>query len=73
MSSMAEAQSSLHSSKKGQRKSYTREEKLKVVAFYKENNSNLYRTCQQFDMNSKTVLKWVRSEEDIKKSKRGAR
>ena len=62
---MAEAQSSLDSSKKGQRKSYTREEKLKVVAFYKENNSNLYRTCQQFDMNSKTVLRWVRSEEDI--------
>ena len=44
------------SSKKGQRKSYTREEKLTVVSFYKENNSNLYRTCQQFDMNSRLFL-----------------
>ena len=49
------------SSKKGQRKSYTREEKLRVVSFYKENNSNLYRTCQQL-----TVLRWVRREEEIK-------
>ena len=55
------------------RKSYTRDEKLKVASFYKENGSNLYRTCKEFDLNSKTVLRWIKDEEKIKKSKRGSR
>ena len=32
------------------RKSYTYDKKLKVVSFYKENGSNLYRTCKEFDL-----------------------
>jgi transposase-like protein len=53
------------------RKSYTREEKLKTVGYYKENN--LYKTCKQFNLNSKTVLRWVKDEPKIKKSKSGCR
>ena len=54
------------------RRSYTREEKLQVVAFYKE-NKNLYRTCQHFDINSKNVLRWVKDEDKLKSAKRGSR
>ena len=35
--------------KKPTRKSYTREEKLRVITFYKENGKNLYKTCQRFN------------------------
>lgn len=51
------------------RKSYTREEKLKVLFFYHGNN--LYQTCKKFDLNSKTVLRWIKDEDKIKKTKKG--
>ena len=36
------------------RKSYIREEKLKVVKYYHDNSNNLYKTCKRFSMNSKS-------------------
>ena len=48
------------------RKSYTREFKLSVVAFYK--NNNLYRTSKYFSLNTKTVLRWVANETKITES-----
>ena len=53
------------------RKSYTREEKLKVVTFYHENSENLYRTCKRFQLNNRTVKRWITNEKAIKESKKG--
>ena len=55
------------------RKSYTREEKIRVLDFYKQNGRNLYKTCQKFDLNSKNVLRWIKDEGKIRESKRGTR
>ena len=56
-----------------QRKSYTREFKLSVVKFYRENNNNLYQTSKRFSLNTKTVLRWIGDEEGIKKAKKGSK
>ena len=53
------------------RKSYTRDEKLKGVAYYKEHT--LYKNCKQFCINTKNVLYWARAEKLLKLSKRGSR
>lgn len=53
------------------RRSFTREEKLKIVRYYRENDSNLYRTCKQFNLNSRTLKRWVVAEKAIKESKKG--
>ena len=45
------------------RKSYTREFKLSVAAFY-----NLYRTSKYFSLNTNTVLRWVANETKITES-----
>ena len=58
---------------KATRKSYVREAKLSVIAFYKENRINLYKTCQHFDLNTKNVLRWLKNEKEILESKRGSR
>ena len=50
------------------RKSYTREFKLEVVKFYRENN--LYQTAKQFLLNTKTIGCWVADEDQIKKSRK---
>ncbi len=59
-------------SDKKTRRSYTKDEKLKVLAFYKE-HKNLYRTCKHFDISTKNVLRWAKDEDKIKNSKRGSR
>lgn len=53
------------------RRSYTREEKLKVVQWYWINGHNLYQTCKKFELNSKTVLRWIKDERKIKKQQEG--
>ena len=53
------------------RKSYTREQKLDVIRWYSLNGENLYRTCQQFSLNSKTVLRWIKDHTAIYYSKKG--
>ena len=51
-------------------RSYTREEKIQVVSWYKENDSNLYKTCKKFTLNTKAVMRWIKDEEKFKKSKK---
>ena len=53
------------------RKSYSREEKLKVGRHYYSDGQNLYQTCRRFSLNTKTVLRWLKDEEKIRKSKKG--
>ena len=74
--SMSEASAILSKetrSLKRSRRSYTREEKIRVVSWYKENDSNLYKTCKKFTLNTKTVMRWIKDEEKIKKSKKGTK
>ena len=55
------------------RKSYTREYKLNVIKFYRDNDNNLYKTHKIFSLNTKTILRWITSEEIIRKSAKGAK
>ena len=55
------------------RKSHSREEKLKVVKFYRENGNNMYKTCKHFVLNSKTVKHWIIQEDEIKRSKKASK
>ena len=53
------------------RRSYTREEKLKIVRYYNDNGKNLYQTCKHFNLNSRTVKRWIVGKKAIKESKKG--
>ena len=55
------------------RKSYSREEKLKTVRHYHGNGKNLYQTCKAFNLNSRTVRRWINGEEKIVESKKGSK
>ncbi|XP_014662550.1 PREDICTED: uncharacterized protein LOC106805471 [Priapulus caudatus] len=54
------------------RKSYTREEKLHVLDWYNTHGKNKYRTCKLFGLNTRMLGKWVKAEEKIRCSRRGA-
>ena len=58
---------------KQKRKSYTRETKLKVIEFYYSRRKNLYQNCKQFELNTKTVLRWIKDEKKILDSKKGSK
>ena len=64
--------SSAGSSKKT-RKSYSRDEKLKVLSYYNKNDQNAYKTCKYFSINSKNLHRWLKDESKIRASKRGSR
>ena len=53
------------------RRSYTREEKLKVTQWYWNNGRNLYQTCKKFELNSKIILRWIKDKGKIKYSRKG--
>ena len=53
------------------RKSYTREQKLDVLRWFSLNGQNLYCTCQQFSLNTKTLPRWVKDHSAIYNSKKG--
>ena len=53
------------------RRSYSREEKLTVTQWYWNNGRNLYQTCKNFNLNSKTVLRWLKGERKIRASRKG--
>lgn len=53
------------------RKSYTREFKLDVVTWYRQNT--LYATSKKFSLNTKTILRWAANETSIKESKKGSK
>ena len=57
--------------KKVHRKSYTREFKLSVIAFYRSHN--LYQTSKKYELNTKTILRWAASEMEISKSTKGSK
>lgn len=57
---------------KNVRKSYTREEKLQVLDWYQKNGRNKYRTAKMFGMNIRTLSKWVRAEDTIRRSRYGS-
>ena len=52
-------------------KRYTREFKLEVEAFYR--NNNLYQTSMKFSLNTKTILRWIRNNKLIDTSKKGSK
>ena len=52
-------------------RSYTREQKLHVLRWYTTNGKNLYHTCQKFDLNMKTALRWIKYQKAIHDSKKG--
>ena len=56
---------------KATRKSYTREFKLDVVTWYRQNT--LYATSKTFLLNTKTILRWATSESKIKERKKGSK
>ncbi len=60
-----------HEPVKKKRKSYTRENKLKVV--YVEGERNLYRTCKKYSLNTKMVVRWINDEEKIRDSHKGSK
>ena len=51
--------------------SYTREEKLKIMRWYWDNRWNSYQTCKKIELDSKTMLRWIKDEGKIKSSKKG--
>ena len=55
------------------RNSYTRETKLKVIEFYYSRRKNLYQTCKHFELNTKTVMRWIKDEQKIRDSKKGSK
>ena len=46
-------------------------QKLDVLKWYSLNGRNLYRTCQRFSLNTKTVLRWIKNQSTIYDSKKG--
>ena len=58
---------------KATRKSYTVDEKLRVVDFYNKNGKNLYRTSRHIGMNTKNVLRWLKDEKKNRECKGGSR
>ena len=62
--------STMESMKQTQR-IYSREQKLDVLKWCSLNGRNLYRTCQRFSLNTKTVLWWIKNQSAIYNSKKG--
>ncbi len=46
---------------------------LLITTYKEKDKKNLYHTCKHFDLNSKTVLRWIKDEEKIRNRKRGSR
>ena len=69
---MAEAaELALGSSIVWKQKSYTWEEKLKMVHYYYHNGRNLYQTWKKLSQTIKTVQQWVQAKTKIRDSKKG--
>lgn len=51
--------------KRHQRNSYTRERKLYILNYFRENGENKYKTCKEFNLNSKTLSTWIKEEDKI--------
>ena len=55
------------------RLSYTREEKLHVLKFYRESGDNKYKTCQRFGVPKASLYRWIECEDEIRKSREGSK
>ena len=55
------------------RKSYLKEEKLQVIEFYHASGGSLCKTRRKFAQAAKTVLRWVRNEDKIRRSREGSK
>ena len=53
------------------RRAYMREKKLQILKYYHEQGRNKYQTCQRFGIGKPSLLRWIRNEESILKSKKG--
>lgn len=62
-----------HESIPSTRLSYTREEKLLILKFYYENGCNKYRTCQKFGIAKGSLFRWIETEDELKKAKKGSK
>ena len=59
--------------KESQRKSYTREEKLQVVEYYRACGENKYQTGKKYNINHRTLTRWIDQEDQIRKQRAGKR
>ena len=59
--------------KRHQRNSYTRETKLQILNYFRENGENKYKTCKEFNLNSKTLSTWIKEEAKILQMPAGKR
>ena len=75
MASSLSRQATLTGTKQGKqkRKSYTREFKLSVVQYLRQNNHNVSQTARHFSIDRKMVQRWVKDEEKIKASSKGSK
>ena len=70
--SMEEAQSQSPGVAK-RRKSYSREDELGVLQYWHSHDKNVCGTSRHLSILRKTVQRWIKDEEKIKESKKGAR
>ena len=59
--------------KRHQRNSYTRETKLHILNYFRKNGENKYKTCKEFNLNSKTLSTWIKEEDKILQMPAGKR
>ena len=52
-------------------RAYTREFKLSVVNWFRENGSNISQTSREFNIGRQRIREWVKNEERIKKLRNG--
>jgi transposase-like protein len=56
---------------KSTRRSYSREKKLEVISWYKNNGKNKYQTCKKFGIPRKCMATWLKMENEILKMTEG--
>ena len=72
--SVSSSQSATESvAKKSLRRAYSKEKKLAVLQYYHKCNCNKYKTCQKFGIAKPSLIRWIKSEELIRKGKKGAK
>lgn len=52
---------------------YLRERKLHILKFYYDNGCNKYETCQKFGVCKRSLIQWIRHENEIQKGKKGSK
>lgn len=55
------------------RRSYTREKKLFILQYYYKYNCNKYKICQKFGISKPSLIRWIASENEIRKGSKGSK